>query len=72
MPADAAPDVVFGAKDLSDSGSGATKHFDFRGDLIQPGWDRFGPLQLPQGVVIAKTERSDPPLPLELPELEGL
>jgi hypothetical protein len=44
MPANADSDVVFSAKDLSDPGSGATEHFDFRDDLIQPGWDRFGPL----------------------------
>ena len=71
MPADACSDVVFSAKDLSYSGSGATKHFDFRDDLIQPGGDRFHLLQAPQGVVVAKTKRSDPPLPLELPELKG-
>jgi hypothetical protein len=72
MPTDACSDVVFSAKDRSYSVSGATKHFDFRDDLIQPGGDRFHLLQAPQGVVVAKTKRSDPPPPLELPELEGL
>jgi hypothetical protein len=44
MPADADPDVVFSAKDLPDLGCGAAERFDFRDNLVQPGWDRFGPL----------------------------
>ena len=44
MPADADPDVVFSTKHLPDLGYGAAEHFDFRDNLVQPGWDRFGPL----------------------------
>ena len=72
VPADADPDIVFSAKNLPNPSCGATERFDLRDDLVQPGRDRFGPLQLPQGVVVSEPKRSDPPLPLELPELKGL
>jgi hypothetical protein len=66
------PDVVFGTKDLADPGCGAAERFDFCDDIVQPGRDGLGPLQLLQGVVVSEPKRSDPPLPLELPELKGL
>jgi hypothetical protein len=72
MPTDADPNVVFGAKNLPDPDPWAAEFLDRRDDLSQPGWDRFGALQLPQGVIVSKTERSDPPLAFKFAELKGL
>ena len=71
MPADADPNVVFGAKNLLDPSCGAAECFDLPDNLRQPRRDRFGPLQLPQRVVVSETERSNSPLPFELSKLKG-
>ena len=72
VPAYSDADIIFGAKNLSDQGRGATESFDFIDNLCQPGRYRFGLLQLSQPVVVSKAERSYPPLTLELTELKRL
>jgi hypothetical protein len=72
VPTDAHPNVVFGAKTLPDPGPWAAEFLDLRDDLFQPSWDRIGPLQLAQSVVVSKTERRHPPLALKLAKLERL
>jgi hypothetical protein len=72
VPANADTDVILRAKNLLNPGIGAAERFDLRDDLVQPGRDRLGPLQLPQGVIVSETERSDSPPALELSELKGL
>ena len=70
VPADADPDVVFGTKNLPDSGFKAAECLDFRDSLCQPVGNRFGPPQLTQGVVVAEAERGDPPIAFELRQTE--
>src|SRR5882757_6230847 len=70
MPTDADPDVVFGTKNLLDSGFKAA--VDLRDSLCQPVGNRFGPPQLTRGVVVAETERGDSPIAFELAKLKGL
>jgi hypothetical protein len=42
VPADADTDVVFGAKDLANSGAAAAESFDLLDDRAQPLGDRIG------------------------------
>jgi hypothetical protein len=72
VPADTDPYVVFCAKHLLDTGSRTAECFDCRNNVRQPSWDWFGFQQLPQIVIVSKTERSDAPLALELAKLKGL
>src|SRR5258706_2857343 len=72
MPADADPDIVFGAKHLPDPGRWPAKRLDLLADRIQPIRDRFGLLQSPQRVIIPDPERRPPPLAFILPKLKRL
>lgn len=72
VPADADADVIFGAKNLLDSCRGAAKCFDFPDNFCQPGRDRIGSLQLPQGVIVSEPERRYASLALKWAKLKGL
>jgi hypothetical protein len=73
VPADADPDVILRAENLLNPRFWAAERLDpSNDDLVQSSRDRLGALQLPRRGVVSETERSDPPLALELAELTGL
>ena len=62
VPADADPHAVFGTENLLDTNSRASKCLDVCNEFRQPAGDRFGAPQLAQVVVVAESERGNPPL----------
>src|SRR6185312_2879783 len=70
MPADADAGRIFGAQHLRDPRWLAAKRFHARDEAGEPGWNRFASLQASQIIIIAKSERLHPPLPLERTKLE--